>query len=47
MYLSNISLNRKDDEMYISEFVCGVISTIGVELALIIVYAIYTDIKKK
>lgn len=33
--------------MYISEFVCGVISTIGVELVLIIVYAIYTDIKKK
>lgn len=33
--------------MYISEFVCGVVSTIGAELALIIVYAIYTDIKKK
>lgn len=33
--------------MYISEFVFGVISTIGVELALIIVYAIYTEIKNK
>lgn len=32
--------------MYISEFVCGVIATIGVEIALIIAYAIYTEIKK-
>ena len=32
--------------MYISEFACGVIATIGVEIALIIAYAIYTEIKK-
>lgn len=32
--------------MYISDFVCGVISTIGIELALIIAYAIYTNKKK-
>lgn len=32
--------------MYISEFVCGVIATIGVEIALIIAYAIYAEIKK-
>lgn len=33
--------------MYMSEFTCGVISTIGAELALIIVYAIYDNFRKK
>ena len=33
--------------MYISEFACGVIATIGVELALFIAYAIYDNYKKK
>lgn len=33
--------------MYISEFVCGVIATIVVEIALIIVYAIYDNFRKK
>lgn len=32
--------------MCISEFACGVIAAIGVEIALIIAYAIYTEIKK-
>lgn len=33
--------------MYINPFICGVIATILVELAMIIVYGIYTDWKKK
>ena len=33
--------------MYISEFACGVISTIGAELAMIIAYAIYDNFRKK
>lgn len=33
--------------MYISEFACGVIATIGVELALIIAYVIYGNFRKK
>ena len=33
--------------MYISEFICGVIATIVVEIALIIVYAIYDNFRKK
>ena len=33
--------------MYISEFACGVIATIVVELALIIAYAIYVNFRKK
>lgn len=32
--------------MYISEFVCGVIATIGVEIGLLIIYAIYNRKKK-
>ena len=33
--------------MYISEFACGVIATIGVEIVLLIAYAIYDNFKKK
>lgn len=33
--------------MYISEFACGVIATIVVEIALIIAYVIYDNFKKK
>lgn len=33
--------------MYISEFVCGVIATIGVEIGLLIIYAIYDSFRKK
>ena len=33
--------------MYISEFACGVIFTIVVEIALLIAYAIYDNFKKK
>ncbi len=33
--------------MYISEFACGVGSTILVEISLVIVYAIYDSCKKK
>ena len=32
--------------MYISEFVCGVIATIGVEIGLLIIYAIYNRKEK-
>ena len=33
--------------MYISEFVCGIDATIIVELAAIVAYAVYLNIKKK
>ena len=33
--------------MYISEFVCGVIATLLVEMAALIIYAIYDECGKK
>ena len=33
--------------MYISEFVCGIAATIIVEIAAIIAYGVYLNIKKK
>lgn len=33
--------------MYIPEFVCGIAATIIVELAAIVAYAVYLNIKKK
>ena len=33
--------------MYISEFVCGIAATIIVELAAIVAYAVYLNIKEK
>lgn len=33
--------------MYVNPFACGVIATILAELAMVIIYGIYTDWKKK
>lgn len=33
--------------MYIPEFWCGVLATVGIEFALLIMYAVYTTWKKK